>query len=584
MQCPRCGTVNKADARYCASCGEKLENENSLANAGPASVGPTDVGLTDVGLTDVGLLQPGQLVGEGIYRIIRLLGKGGMGAVYLAANTRAFDRPCVVKEIIEYYDPTDPEARRRAIERFEAEARTLAALKHAGIPDIYAYFTESERNYLVMEYIEGPNLAQGLTRERDGRTVQGGPQPVKDVIQYTVQVCEVLAYLEQQEPPVIHNDIKPANVILDKNTGRAVLVDFGTAKTRYAPHGAEQPGHPPGRPGSQQSSIYGTIGYAAPELYEGKAEPRSDVFALAATAYHLLTDDDPRIHPFQFPKMDGIPDPPRQALVDALELDVGLRLSAAQLSARLRSTLDAKAVSPPKFKVVTERLIVDPDREDASRIVLTNAGDAELSGTATSSEPWVRVTGQFKCAPGQTGALPLAIDLSDLKPGQTYHASVKIAVAGTSPIPVPVEVRVPPPLLKITPMQIDLGTISRNQVLTSKATFKVQNIGKSRAVCQIQADAPWLVLDPTRFICVPGQTQTVDLAGRTDLVPAQGDRHKTTLHLDVEGGYPRQVQVSLAVRQVRSRVRSVVMVGSALAILVGAIAWFVLTVLPLLVP
>jgi serine/threonine protein kinase len=512
-----------------------------------------------------------------------------MGAVYLAANTKAFDRPCVVKEIIEYYDPTDPEARRKAIERFEAEARTLATLKHAGIPDIYAYFTEGERNYLVMEYIEGPNLAQGLTRDRDGRTVKGGPQPVEDVIRYVVQVCEVLAYLEKQQPPVIHNDIKPANVILDKNTGRAVLVDFGTAKTRYASQAAGQeprpePGHALAQPGSQQSSIYGTIGYAAPELYEGKAEPRSDAFALAATAYHLLTDDDPRTHPFQFPHMDQIPDPPRQALVDALELEVGKRLSATQLSARLSGTLDAKALSPPRFKVVTKRLRVDLDQEDAPQIVLTNAGSAELSGTATSSAPWVRVAAQFKCAPGQTGALPLAIDLKDLKPGETYRASVKIAVQGTSPASVPIEVRIPPPLLDIAPMQIDLGTISRNRVLTSKATFKVQNIGKSRAACQIQADAPWLVLDPTRFTCLPGETQVVDLAGRTDLVPAQGDRHKTTLHLDVEGGYPRQVQVSLAVRQTGHHIRSTIMIGSALAILLGAIAWFVLTVLPLLVP
>jgi hypothetical protein len=178
----------------------------------------------------------------------------------------------------------------------------------------------------------------------------------------------------------------------------------------------------------------------------------------------------------------------------------------------------------------------------------------------------------------------LAIDLKDLKPGETYRASVKIAVQGTSPASVPIEVRIPPPLLDIAPMQIDLGTISRNRVLTSKATFKVQNIGKSRAACQIQADAPWLVLDPTRFTCLPGETQVVDLAGRTDLVPAQGDRHKTTLHLDVEGGYPRQVEVSLAVRQTGHHIRSTIMIGSALAILLGAIAWFVLTVLPLLVP
>jgi serine/threonine protein kinase len=210
MLCPDCGAVNQPDARFCANCGTKLEE-------------------------DTGLLQPGQTLDEGTYRILNLLGKGGMGAVYLAANTKAFDRPCVVKEVIEYYDPTDPEERRKALQRFEDEARTLAALKHTNIPDIYAYFTRDGHNYLVMEYIEGTDLSEGLSSGKSGRVSKGGPQPVDDVVQYAIEICGVLAYLEGQQPPVIHNDIKPANIILDKNTGRAVLVDFGTAKTRYLP-------------------------------------------------------------------------------------------------------------------------------------------------------------------------------------------------------------------------------------------------------------------------------------------------------------------------------------------------------------
>jgi serine/threonine protein kinase len=537
--------------------------------------------------SEPGMLQAGQLVDGGSYRIVRPLGKGGMGAVYLAANTKAFDRPCVVKEIIEYYDPADPEARRKAIERFEAEARTLAALKHSGIPDIYAYFTEGGRNYLVMEYIEGPNLAQGLTRDRDGRTVKGKPQPVEDVVRYVVQICEVLTYLEQQQPPVIHNDIKPANIILDKNTGRAVLVDFGTARTRYASPSAGRPEPVEGR----QSSIYGTIGYAAPELYEGKAEPRSDVYALAATAYHLLTDDDPRAHPFKFGKMADIPEPPRRALEDALELDVGKRLSAAQLRARLDGPfdlLDARAVASPKvgepLKVITERLVYDPERQESSEIVIANVGGDDLDVTVTSSQPWVKVARQFKCAPGRTLSLPLTVKFEDLEPGKTYRGQVHVKAAGARFASVPIEVRVPPPLLDIAPMQIDLGTVSRGQLFTQWATFKVRNIGKSRAVCQVQADTPWLVLKPKNFTCMPGQAQVVELVGRGDLLPAQGDRHETTLHLDVEGGYPRQVQVSLDIRRTGRRIASFVMIGSAALVLLGAIVWFLVTVLGFPVP
>ena len=331
MLCPNCGLVNKSDARYCANCGNKLE-------------------------ADPGLLQPGQTLDKGTYRILRLLGKGGMGAVYLAANTKAFDRPCVVKEVIEYYDPTDPEERRKALQRFEDEARTLAALKHSNIPDIYAYFTKNGHNYLVMEYIEGTDLSEGLSSGKSGRIAKGGPQPAGDVTQYVIEICGVLSYLEQQQPPVIHNDIKPANIILDKNTGRAVLVDFGTAKTRYTSRQA-------GQPGKQQSSVFGTIGYAAPELYEGKAEPRSDVYALAATAYHLLTDDDPRAHPFKFPKMHEIPEPLRATLSEALALEVKDRLSASELRSKLQGRSSGSAavkVAPPKLQVLSRHVVYDP--------------------------------------------------------------------------------------------------------------------------------------------------------------------------------------------------------------------------------
>jgi tRNA A-37 threonylcarbamoyl transferase component Bud32 len=296
------------------------------------------------------------VIGGDTYRVIHPLGEGGMGAVYLAANTKAFDRSCVVKEVIEYYDPTDPEARQDAMQRFETEARTLASLNHPGIPDIYAYFTERGHNYLVMEYIEGPDLAQGLTHEQDGRIVKGRPQPVQDVAHHTIQICEVLTYLERRRPPVVHNDIKPANIILDGNSKRAVLVDFGTARARHAHQAVRQPGR-------QQSSVYGTEGYAAPELYDGKTEPRSDVYALAATAYHLLTDDDPRAHPFAFPKVRSLPRPLHRVLRDALHLDVKQRLSASQFIRRLQDAVGLTSVQPSGVALAPALAFLPRERE-----------------------------------------------------------------------------------------------------------------------------------------------------------------------------------------------------------------------------
>ena len=118
----------------------------------------------------------------------------------------------------------------------------------------------------------------------------------RQVLRYTIQICEVLEYLASRQPPVVHNDIKPGNIIIDGHSGRAVLVDFGTAKTRYL--------RPPEDRIGKRTSVYGTVGYAAPELYQGHSEPRSDVYSLAATAYHLLTDDDPRDHPSQYPQLE----------------------------------------------------------------------------------------------------------------------------------------------------------------------------------------------------------------------------------------------------------------------------------------
>jgi serine/threonine protein kinase len=531
------------------------------------------------------LLQPGQQVADGAYRILRLLGQGGMGAVYLAANTKAFDRPCVVKEVIEYYDPSDAEKRRQALQRFEAEARTLAALKHPNIPDVYAYFSRKGRNYLVMEYIEGRDLSSGLTRRQNGQIVQGSPQPLDDVIRHVIEICGVLAYLEEQRPPVIHNDIKPANIILDKNTGRAVLVDFGTAKMRYAARQSGQPGRP---------RVYSTIGYAAPELYEGKAEPRSDVFSLAATAYHLLTDDDPRAHPLKFPRLGDLPQPIRAILATALAVDVDKRPTAAHLRVTLQAALQHRSnrqqalglhakVARPRLYVLSLRVIHNPILEETSEIVVANTGTGDLRGTATSQQPWVKLPRQFLCAEGQTATLPLDIDVTGLQAGQTHHAEVKITSSAIKgPATVRVEVRVPAPELEVTPAEVDLGAVSRRQEFSDPALLRVHNVGQSRAACRVESNAPWLVPDPFQFACVPGQTQIVELGAQTTRLP-RGKVHETTLRLNVEGGRSHAVRVSLQTSKARHTVRRAVVLGVSIAAVLSGLAWLAYTfLLPML--
>jgi serine/threonine protein kinase len=646
MQCPVCRRNNNAGARYCAYCGAALDASS-------------------------GVLRAGQLVDDGTYKIIRPLGKGGMGAVYLAANTKAFGRQCVVKEVIEYYDPTDAQEREKAVQRFETEARTLASLKHHGIPDIYAYFSERGRNYLVMEYIEGSNLAEGLTREDDGQTVKGRPQPVEDVVRYAIQVCDVLDYLENHQPPVIHNDIKPANIILDKNGKQAVLVDFGTAKTRYARQAA-------GQPGRQMSSVYGTVGYAAAELYDGKAEPRSDVYALAATIYHLLTDDDPRGHPFQFPKMDQIPEPLREALREALDDNVKTRPNASAFSKRLQQalgvihphpgstllsrpltfpsgakamtrqdlvslsvkhwdyaadilydgsithwlrdalhdpvaakaaeeavqryedepnagleylirTLDPKAMPAPQLNVITGRLKYDnaENVDNSQSIQVSNTGGGYLYATAMSSVPWVKVQERVRCAPGKQQSLPVVIDTRELKPGQTYRAKVDLQASAAQSASIPIEVRVPAPLITVSPLHVELTTTSRKELFTTRGEIEIRNRGRGRADCQIEGNPSWLFLDPQRFTCLPGQARVVEMVGRADLLPSQDVAHHATLEINVEGSRPQNVQVSVrpgAGRNRESKLGTVVTIGCASLFLLGAIVFFLVMtgVIPIL--
>jgi len=300
QECPHCHHPNRDTAQFCAGCGN------------PLAPGATRAYVA---------LQPGQVM-HTVYRVVRSLGKGGMGAVYLVEDMGAFGRQRVIKEMLQYFDLTDPQAVQKAQQRFEAEGRVLARLRHHGIPDISSYFSEGGRNYIVMEYVEGENLLQGLTHEDvQANIVRGKPYPIKDVLRWGVQLCDVLAYLARQKPPVVHHDIKPANIIIDRNTGEARLVDFGTAKARLV----VQPG---GQVGVQKSSIYGTGGYAAPEMYNAESSPRSDVYSLAATLYHLLADDDPCDHPFTFPRLDTLEPALRAALQSALHDDAQQRPEA----------------------------------------------------------------------------------------------------------------------------------------------------------------------------------------------------------------------------------------------------------------
>lgn len=211
------------------------------------------------------------------YEIVRRIGGGGMGAVYLAKDRNLGDAPRAVKEMIQ--SNIDESQHEKAVGDFRRESMLLSSLEHQSIPTIYDYFYDdgAGRFYLVMKYISGGDFLARL------RNAPGGRLDEKTVADWGCQVADVLYYLHRQNPPIIYRDLKPANLMIDGNSGRVMLIDFGIARWVQK----EEKG----------VTAVGTMGYAPPELFSGKVEPRSDIYSLGATMFHLLTGADPQDNP-----------------------------------------------------------------------------------------------------------------------------------------------------------------------------------------------------------------------------------------------------------------------------------------------
>jgi hypothetical protein len=280
--------------------------------------------------------------------------------------------------------------------------------------------------------------------------------------------------------------------------------------------------------------------------------------------------------------MDTIPQPMRQALIEALEPDVSRRLSAVELRERLTKAVEESAPLPPQLLLVTKRLNYRLEDQDAPEVVLANRGDSDLQGSLKASVPWMQVPKQFVCAPRQECMLPVQIDIGRLAAGQAARGTITVQVRGREVASLPVRVEVPPPLVAISPMKIDLGDVLRRQVLTQRKEFRVENIGQSRALCEIEQKADWLVMAPNRFICLPGESQTIELAGRGDLTASRGDNLRTVVLVRKEDGSLREVEVSLGERGGESSPWGVARIGFAILFLLAAILWIVFYVLPMI--
>jgi serine/threonine-protein kinase len=225
------------------------------------------------------MLQTGQMLRER-YKIVGPIGAGGMGAVYEAEDVRLAGRRCAVKEI--HLDASvEATTRTQAQEQFYREASILARLDHPALPKVSDYFSEGDQDYLVMDFVPGQDLKIIMDEtRRDGRCVDE-----KRVLDWAGQLCDALEYLHTQDPPIVHRDIKPANIKLTPD-GRIKLVDFGLVKLLLSND-------------DQTITVLqgrGTAAYTPLEQYgedTGHTDGRSDIYALGATLYHLLTNQPP---------------------------------------------------------------------------------------------------------------------------------------------------------------------------------------------------------------------------------------------------------------------------------------------------
>jgi eukaryotic-like serine/threonine-protein kinase len=318
--CKECGADVALDENFCGGCGARLKVEEPLGTpldpdlsksfgVGGSTLVPVEENSTPVSTGDVAesaeigatsrageatgpsrkSSKPKALSGGKVlnnrYEIVRRIGGGGMGAVYLAKDRNLGDAPRAVKEMIEsHIDETQHE---KAIADFKRESLLLTELEHSSIPTVYDYFYDdnSERFYLVMKFIPGADLASRLRATPQGRI----DEPT--VTEWGIQVADVLYYLHSRPQPIIYRDLKPANLMIDSNNNRIMLIDFGIARWVNKKE--------------KGVTAVGTMGYAPPELFSGRADPRVDIYSLGATMFHLLTGADPQDNPlliFDFTK------------------------------------------------------------------------------------------------------------------------------------------------------------------------------------------------------------------------------------------------------------------------------------------
>ena len=285
------------------------------------------------------------------YRIVKQLGRGGMGAVYEAVDER-LGITVALKEVLS----AEPSMRKQ----FEQEARLLASMQHPALPRVSDHFVEGNRAFLVMQFISGTDLASIISQ-------QSGPFPRDQVIAWAHHLLDALIYLHSRDRQVIHRDIKPHNLKLTA-TGQIALLDFGLAKAQHADSSR-----------TSSRAFFGYTKHYAPleQIQDERTDPRSDIYALGATLYHLLTGIKPPDALVRASALlSGEPDPLK--LANKIHPIVGAELSTILYKAMALKS-EERFSNASEFREALRRIGREPHEQKVAKVAVEEAADSEFT-------------------------------------------------------------------------------------------------------------------------------------------------------------------------------------------------------------
>ncbi|MCX6381743.1 MAG: protein kinase [Armatimonadetes bacterium] len=330
------------------------------------------------------------------YRILKAIGQGGMGMVYKAEHTR-LQTIVAVKEIRN--SETDSADFRMALQLCEQEAQMLVRLNHPNLPKVSDAFSEKDRFYLVMDYIEGETLEARLTRN------QGKPLNILQVVIWALQLADVLYYLHTQKPAIIFRDLKPSNIMVRRDA-QIFLIDFGIAR-RFHP-GA-----------TKDTALLGSVGYSPPEQFgHGQTDERSDIYSFGVTFHQLLTGADPLSTPFQFTPAILL----NREIPEALSLLIG-KCVALEPPSRPTSMHEVAE----ELLAIRDQLMEDPDYQNRSietPAITSGLGSGNILSKSGS-------TGSGNTGSGNIGASSGKVGSGSVKSGSGSVRSTDTASAPT---------------------------------------------------------------------------------------------------------------------------------------------------------